>query len=123
MTTTYTMCVAKADGAEEIVARGVSAARALNTALEYSGAERTILAADIGIAHILWEPLRARPDGGRERFMKAMTARTSDYLSDAHDAYVEFGKAFPGDVRACWQGGFERDDEYERRHAGRESAS
>jgi hypothetical protein len=117
MTTSYTMYVAKADGAEEIVARGVSAARALNTALEYGGAGRTILTADIGIAHILWEILRSRPDGSRERVMKALTAHTSDYLSDVHDVYVEFDNVFLGDVRAYWQGGFDRDDEYDRRHA------
>jgi hypothetical protein len=117
MTTSYTMYVAKADGAEEIVARGVSAARALNTALEYGDAGRTVLAAGIGIAHILSELFRSRPDGRRERVMKALTVRTSDYLSYAHDAYVEFGKVFLGDVRAYWHGGFARDDEYDRRHA------
>jgi hypothetical protein len=116
---TYTMSVAKADGVEQIVARGVTALRALNVALEYDGAGRAVVAANLGAAHILWELLRPRTDGGREKVMAALTLRTSDYLSDAQDAYVEFEKIFLGDVRAFWHGGFERDDEYDRRHAAR----
>jgi hypothetical protein len=114
---TYTMSVKRDGGAEEVVARNVTAARALLIALEHGGAGRATIVANVGYFHTRWELLRHPPNAEPEKIMATVTVRTSDYMADFQDAVVEFEKRFLDDTPSFWAGELESDDEHARRCA------
>jgi hypothetical protein len=127
---TYTMWIRKDDGAEKIVARSVSAARALLIALEHGGAGRTTIVSHSGPSRRFWELLRYPPGAGpdplgrvpagcAEKVMSASTTRSSDCAADAHEALAEFGRRFLSTPRLFWAGELEPDGERARRRADR----
>jgi hypothetical protein len=116
---TYTLSINRDGGTKEVVARNVTAARALLIALEHGGAGRVTTVANVGYFHIRWELLRCPPNAGPERIMTTVTVRTSDYIADFQDAVAEFEKVFLDDTRAFWAGELEPDDEHARRRADR----
>jgi hypothetical protein len=116
---TYTLSISRNGGAEEVVARNVTAARALLIALEHGGAGRVTTVANVGYFHTHWELLRYPPNAGSERIMSTVTVRTSDHLADFQDAVAGFEKMFLDDTLAFWAGELEPDDEHARRRGDR----
>jgi hypothetical protein len=113
--TTYTMCTKHQDGAEEVVARNITAARALNIALEYGGTGRVKIALRANSTQRLYELFLHTPNVEPERIMVVSVARSTDPLEDGRKAVAKFGEIFLKSFGDYWCGSVEPDEEYTRR--------
>lgn len=113
---TYTMLLKKPDGTEEVLARNVTAARALNIALEHGGTGRVKIAVRTNRTQRLYELFLHKPDLEPERIMAVSVARSSDPVEDGRKAVAAFGEIFLKKAGDYWSGSVEPDKGYALRH-------
>ena len=121
---TYTMFVGNGDGADEIVARGVTLPRALVVALEHGGRGRaTIVHSDVGPCRY-FEIGRRPADGGSFECATYTVVRRSDSPGlDADRAMEVFEQVLLQHPHEFWNGRVVTDEEYRRRQHDPESAT
>lgn len=113
--TTYTMCTKNQDGAEEVVARNITAARALNIALEHGGTGRVKIVVLTNRTQRRYELFLHMPNVESQRIMSVSVARSPDPLEDGRKAVAAFGEIFLKSAGDYWCGSVEPDEEYTRR--------
>ena len=116
--TTYTMFVGNGDGADEIVARGVTLPRALVIALEHGGAcKAAVVYSDIGPVRY-FAIARHPTDGGDFECATYTAVRRSGYPGlDADRALEIFEQVLLLHPHEFWNGRVETDEDFARRHA------
>lgn len=114
--TTYTMFVAGDAGGHKIVARKVTAERALTIALDHGRAVRSMITCWAGRTHRLYEIARRLPDERRELVMAVKVPRSSDEFADACMAADAFVDMLLSDPRRFWGGEIEPDETFLRQH-------
>jgi hypothetical protein len=119
--TTYTMFVANDAGADEIVARNVTAVGAFAIAPDHGRAVRSTIACRSGRAHRVYEIARRLPNEGREIVIAVRVPRSFDEKADACIAAHAIVGIFLSDPNRFRDGGIMSDDDYTCRVANREN--
>lgn len=115
--TTYTMFIPKGAGADEIVARNVTAGRALAIALDHGRDHHSTIACRSGGSHRVYEIARPLPNLGRQLVMAVKLPRSSDETADAFLAADVFVEIFLSDPTRFWKGEIVTDEEFARHRA------
>jgi hypothetical protein len=112
--TTYTMFVANDAGADEIVARNVTAGQALSIAVERGGAGDARIVRWHDRTHRFYAVVR-HLEGERELVMAVRGPLSPDEPADASKAAALFERTFLSDPSRFWDGEILSDDDYARR--------
>ena len=119
---TYTMFVGNGDGADEIVARGVTLPRALVVALEHGGRGRaTIVHSDVGPFRCFAIGRRPADGGSFECATYTVVQRSDSPGLDADQAMEVFEQVLLQHPHEFWNGRVVTDEDFACRHPHEES--
>lgn len=121
--TTYTMFVANDTGADEIVARNVTAGQALSIAVERGGAGDARIVWWNDRTHRFYAVVRHLAGEESELIMAVRGPYSPDASADAAKAAKLFERTFLSEPSRFWDGQIMSDEDYARRYRQGESAT